>query len=143
MEITVYIYIYKWLNYVELNAWASIRIVNRKLSFSISLPTTSSTQDAGKFCTLTTLSHQGCQHSCQPATVCAQSFFARLCFFTSFVYLPTRCDPAASCNMSSPGTCILSFELNRFRPTRCHFVTWAQHDSTIKTKTTSAFSPYP
>jgi hypothetical protein len=79
MEITVYIY--KWLNYVELNAWASIRIVNRKLSFSISLPTTSSTQDAGKFCTLTTLSHQGCQHSCQPATVCAQSFFARLCFF--------------------------------------------------------------
>ena len=108
--------IYKWLNYVELNAWASIRIVNRKLSFSISLPTTTSTQDAGKFCTLTTLSHQGCQHSCQPATVCAQSFFARLCFFTSFVYLPTRCDPAASCNMSSPGTCILSFELNRLRP---------------------------
>lgn len=65
-----------------------------------------------------------------PATVCTQSFCARFCFLHlfTFVYLPTRCDPAASCNMSSPGTCILSFKLNRFRPSVSF-----RMDSTIKT----------
>lgn len=106
----------------------------------MSLPTISSTQDAGKFCTLTTLSRQGCQHFCLPLS--APKVSAQDSAFYIFLPLSTCRQDAILLQVVTCPLQAHAFSLSNWTGfvQVCHFV-WTQQLKQIKR--TSAFSPFP